>query len=567
MPTLSWLNKNEAITASKRSAYRLLKENPIYSYGDLDTDNLLIHGDNLEALKALMPFYAGNIKCIVIDPPYNTKNAFEHYDDNLEHSKWLSLIYPRLELLHDLLNEAGTLWVTIGDDQNHYLKVILDEIFGRENFLNQISAKMKQTSGASGGGEDKKLKKNIEYVLVYAKDIKSFTQFRPHYEYENLFDYITRMRRQGKSWKYTRAIIDFGYSRHLNTIKDGSGKSIEIYEHKQVKVMSVTTLARDYGLSEEEAYIKFFDLIFRDTNAQSSIRSRVQEATKNSEADFFSIKYVPRSGRYKGQEITLYYKGRNRDLIAWLSDIAVKENGSVLRKEKLGTLWEGFPLNNLTKEGGVRFPGGKKPEELIRRIIELASDTGDLVLDSFLGSGTTAAVAQKLNRRFIGVEIGEHAKTHCLPRLKKVVDGEQGGISNALNWQGGGGFRFCELGETVFDQYGCLNSEINFQTLASHVWYLETHTTLNQVKQSPFLGIHNNIAYYLLYNGILGDRRVNGGNVLTSRVLSCLPNIHEFLNDDVRKIVIYGESSRLGESRLKRANITFKQIPYDVSAI
>jgi adenine-specific DNA-methyltransferase len=205
-----------------------------------------------------------------------------------------------------------------------------------------------------------------------------------------------------------------------------------------------------------------------------------------------------------------------------------------------------------------------KPERLLKRVIEAASNTGDIVLDSFLGSGTTAAVALKMGRRFIGIEIGEHAITHCQPRLKKVVDGEQGGISKSVNWQGGGGFRFYQLGQTVFDEYGCLNADIKFPTLAAHIWYLETKTPLNKQIPSAYLGSHNDIAYYLLYNGILGDKRPQGGNVLTSKVLDVLPEITKHQD---KQIVIYGESTRLGESRLKQANITFKQIPYDVSAL
>jgi len=207
--------------------------------------------------------------------------------------------------------------------------------------------------------------------------------------------------------------------------------------------------------------------------------------------------------------------------------------------------------------------GTPKPERLIERVIHLATNESDLVLDSFLGSGTTSAVAKKMKRQFIGIEIGEHAQTHCQPRLKKVVDGEQGGISKAVNWKGGGGFRFYQLGQTVFDEFGCLSKEIKFPTLAAHIWYLETKNTLMMQEQSPFLGVYHDTAYYLLYNGILGDRKPQGGNVLTSKILSSLPEIENHKG----KIVIYGETTRLGDARLEQANITFKQIPYDVGAL
>ncbi|TOD07985.1 hypothetical protein CGJ73_21540 [Vibrio parahaemolyticus] len=203
-----------------------------------------------------------------------------------------------------------------------------------------------------------------------------------------------------------------------------------------------------------------------------------------------------------------------------------------------------------------------KPEKLISKVLSIATNEGDLVLDSFLGSGTTAAVAHKMNRNYIGIEIGEHATTHCQLRMRKVIDGEKGGISQSSNWQGGGGFRFYKLDEAVFDEYGCLNTGIKFPTLATHIWYLETKTPLGNKVDTPLLGVHNDTAYYLLYDGILGDRRPAGGNVLTSKVLNNLPDI-----DKHERIVIYGESSRLGEARLKQANITFKQIPYDVGTL
>ena len=204
-----------------------------------------------------------------------------------------------------------------------------------------------------------------------------------------------------------------------------------------------------------------------------------------------------------------------------------------------------------------------KPEKLLERIIHIATHKGDLVLDSFAGSGTTGATAQKMGRQWIMVEIGDHARSHIVPRLRKVSDGNDSiGITETCQWQGGSGFRFYKLGEAVFDEYGCLNTDIKFPTLASHIWYLETKTPLGITADTPLLGVHNDTAYYLLYNGILGDRRPAGGNVLTSKVLNNLPDI-----DKHERIVIYGESSRLGEARLKQANITFKQIPYDVGTL
>jgi len=204
--------------------------------------------------------------------------------------------------------------------------------------------------------------------------------------------------------------------------------------------------------------------------------------------------------------------------------------------------------------------GTPKPERLIQRIIHIASNPGDLILDSFLGSGTTAAVAQKMNRSYIGIEMGEHAVTHCQPRMQKVVDGEQGGISKSVEWQGGGGFKFYRLGETVFDEFGFINPNIKFAALASHLWYMETHQPLPETSTSPLLGIQNGTAYYLLYNGILGDKRPQSGNVLTGPILDLLP-----AHDGPK--VIYGEATRFGEQRLASEGIIFKQIPYDIKAV
>ena len=445
MATLNWIGKGQ----NPKLEPRILIEDPDKSYGDKSSDNMLIHGDNLLALKALEQDYSGKIKCIYIDPPYNTGQAFDHYDDGIEHSLWLSLMKERFTILKNLLDDKGTFFCQLNDDEQAYGKVLLDEVFGRQNFLNQISVKMKQTSGASGGGEDKKLKKNIEYILIYTKDLNSFVKFNDIYEEQNLFELINEMRDSGKSWKYTRVLLDIGEREYFKEIIDGSNQPIKIYKHKKVLIKSIKELMEKENLSEEQCYYKYYDKIFRDTNAQSSIRTRVIDATEN-DSEFISIDYIPVSGKSKGVLTTLYYKGSKKDLIAWLRDVAVKRGSTLFKSEKIGTFWDGFPLNNLTKEGGVLFPNGKKPEALIKRILDLATTDGDFVLDSFLGSGTTCAVAHKMGRKYIGIELGNHAITHCLPRLKAVSDGsDQGGISKIVNWKGGGGFKFYNLAPTL----------------------------------------------------------------------------------------------------------------------
>ncbi len=200
-----------------------------------------------------------------------------------------------------------------------------------------------------------------------------------------------------------------------------------------------------------------------------------------------------------------------------------------------------------------------KPEKLLQRIFDLASFQDDFVLDSFLGSGTTAAVAHKMGRRYIGIEMGEHAVTHCAPRLRKVIEGEQGGISEAVGWKGGGGFRFYRLGDPVFDEAGHISPGIRFAPLAAHVWFIETGVPFTGGANSPLLGVHDGTAYYLLYNGILGDKRPDGGNVLTAKILAALPPF------DGPKI-IFGEGCRMSAGRLENERITFRQIPYEIKA-
>lgn len=452
---------------------RILIEDPEKSYhadkrvSDNDIfDNMLIHGDNLLALKALEQDYAGRVKCIYIDPPYNTGNAFEHYDDGLEHSIWLSLMRERFEVLKRLLTKDGTFFCQLSDDEMAYAKVLLDEVFGRSNFINQVSVEMKLTAGASGGGEDKRLKKNIEFILVYANDYNCFKKFNDVYEYKDLIPLIEAMEEEGSSWKYTSILLGTGDFVEERIIEDGSGDPIVVKKYKNILRTTVSALERK-GKSKEDIYFNNFENIFSDTNAQTSIRTRIINEFKSLNNDELLVaSYTPKSGRDKGQIVSHYYISPSIRRVIWLKDSAEKRKGSIVKREKIGTYWYGFPLNNLTKEGNVKFPNGKKPEALLHQILELATNPGDLVLDSFLGSGTTAAVAHKMGRRWIGIELGEHCDTHCVPRLKKVIDGEDaGGITKSANWRGGGGFRYYNLAPSLvkFDEWGnpVINKDFN----------------------------------------------------------------------------------------------------------
>ena len=250
MPILEWLGKNEAVKSADKVPYKLLKVNEELSYGD-KTENMIIKGDNLEALKALLPYYKGQVKCIYIDPPYNTGSAFEYYDDNLEHSQWLSLMYPRLELLRELLTEDGTIWIQIDDDEFHYLKVICDEVFGRVNFINTISVNMKNIAGASGGGEDKRIKKNVEFILVYAKNYRTINSFKPVYKYSPIYKLVEEYRDEGKSWKYTSALTNEGDKIYIGSTVDGDGNEIKIFERLNYEIKSIGSIIRDENISEK----------------------------------------------------------------------------------------------------------------------------------------------------------------------------------------------------------------------------------------------------------------------------------------------------------------------------
>ena len=468
---LTWIGKGE----EPKLEPRILIENPEYSYGDPDSENMLIHGDNLLALKALEQDYAGKVKCIYIDPPYNTGNAFEHYDDGVEHSVWLNLMNQRLKLLKNLLSKDGAIFVQIDDEEAAYLKVLLDEVFGRQNFINTVSVNMKNIAGASGGGEDKKLKKNVEYIHIYAKDYLSLPNFKGIFDYVPIAELVESYRQEGKSWKYTSILFFEGEKVYVGSTVDGDQNEIKIYARKNPIFKSINQVIREEGISEKEAYFKYSHKIFEAKDAQSSIRQRIILAREELgiTEDLVSIEYVPKTGKNKGQLYEQFYKGNQCRLFAWLSDIGESIDGVLYKKNRLGTYWDATStINNLTKEGGVQFPNGKKPESLIGRIIEMCTDENDFVLDSFLGSGTTAATALKMRRKFIGVELGEHSKTHCYPRLIKVIKGEDpGGITKPQNWQGGGGFKFYTLAPSLLkqDKFGnwVISQEYNADMLAA----------------------------------------------------------------------------------------------------
>lgn len=348
----------------------------------------------------------------------------------------------RLEIAKELLTDDGVIFVQCDDNEQAYLKVLMDEIF-KNNFLNTISVKAKVSAGASGGGEDKRIKKNIEYIHCYYNN--SFVVFNDVFKETEIVSYIERIKNDNKSFKYTQVLVSTGKKKYLKTAKDGSGEDIKIYKHSDVLTKTVAQIVKEEKIPPKIVYKKYFDKIFTTTNAQSSIRQKVWDATGDNN-NFYSIEYVPKSGRNKGKLTTQYYTGNKKVLLIWLSDTAfIDKKGNVIKKEKYGTFWDGIDYNNLNKEGATIFPSGKKPEQLVQRIIDMSTEKDDIVLDYHLGSGSTCAVAHKMGRQYIGIEQIDYGENDSVVRLKNVINGDESGVSKIVGWKNGGEFVYCEL--------------------------------------------------------------------------------------------------------------------------
>ncbi|RXZ64250.1 site-specific DNA-methyltransferase [Pelagerythrobacter rhizovicinus] len=534
------MTRGEDVRAAADVPYRLLETVPSLDGGDAATGNMLIQGDNLDALKALLPYYKGAVKCIYIDPPFNTGEAFENYDDNLEHSVWLGLMYPRLALLREFLADDGTLIVHLDANEIAYATVILDEIMGRKNRTYFVTFKQSAPKGHKTINPG--LVTTANYIVIYAKNKN---EWKPGRSYaarprdKRYSSFIENFDEDMQDWRLIT--VNKAFCKHFDFRTLGEAKKV---------------LGQGFESKIERFVLDHADRVVQpvrpDTSQVAKETQEIIELSERNPSDTFLIK--------RDDKLPIVLRGGQR----WLfySSKLRMIDGRYTTGEALSNIWDDLLSNNIHNEGDVRFPKGKKPEALIRRILELFSVRGDLVLDSFLGSGTTAAVAHKMGRRWIGIEMGEHAVTHCKPRLDKVIAGEQGGVSEAVGWAGGGGYRFYRLGAAVFDSEGHIADGIAFRTLAAHVWFSETGTPFIGTADTPVLGVHDGIAYALLYNGILGDRSVSGGNVLTAALLARLREESGWHGP----ITVYGEWSKLGAARLAEAGVTFKQTPYDVRA-
>lgn len=408
---LTWIGKGN----EPKLEPRILIEDPNKSFGDPKSENMLIHGDNLLALKALEQQFSGQIKCVCVDPPYNTGSAFEHYDDGVEHSQWLSLMKPRIEILRNLLCDEGSIWICVDDNEAHYLKVMCDEIFGRRNFVATIIWHKKHTRS----NDAKWLSDNHDFILCFAKDKEKWKR--------NLLPRTE----EG----------DSGYSNIDNDPRGvwASGpchaKTPSDKTYFEITTPSGRKILPPAGTSWRFSKEKFEELI-KDNRIYFGV----------------SGNNVPRYKRF----LTEVQDGLV-PLTIWFKD-EVGDNQEAKKEVKA------FNAKNVFST--------PKPERLIERILQISTHPNDFVIDSFLGSGTTSAVAHKMKRRWIGVELGEHAVTHCLPRLQQVVTGQdKGGISEAVNWKDGGGFKFYTLAPSLVqkDKYGTeiINPQYNANMLAA----------------------------------------------------------------------------------------------------
>ena len=489
---LTWIGKEDEPLAIEP---RLLLDTPEYSFGDVETGtlpngkpwpgNMLIHGDNLLALRALEENFKGAVKCIYIDPPYNTGNAFEHYDDSVEHSLWLSLMQRRIQLLYDLLAKDGVLFINLDENEHAYCKIICDEIFGRSNYIGDLIWQKRK----GGGNDSRYIAIDHDYILVYAKNKSK--EVHPRWYVSQSYEYQKRYKE-----------IDENGNRYFwdTVARNGLKNSIPV----TIKCPDGTVLK------------------INSQKSQATIEDGLKDGTVR----------LTRSKKGWTLHHRVYMSG-NQVLRSILTDVGTNKSAG----DESVILFGKNPFD---------YP---KPEALIDKILELTTKPGDLVLDSFLGSGTTAAVAHKMGRRWIGVELGDHAYTHCAVRMKKVIEGEQGGISKSHNWQGGGGFKFYELAPSLLnkDKYGNLviNKDYNADMLAAAM-----------AKHQGFTFSPDAELYWKQGRSSEHDFIFTTTQLITAEMLE---TIHDQLGEDESLLICCTKFQP--ECRNKYSNITIKKIP------
>lgn len=518
---LIWIGKDEEIKLEPR----ILVEDPQKSYGDPKAENMLIHGDNLLALKALEQDFAGKIKCIYIDPPYNTGAAWEHYDDSKEHSLWLSMMNGRLLALKKLLRNDGCIFIHIDNSEQAYLKVMCDEIFGRNNFITTFSIQVRHQGRMLKG--DKDIHDVVEYVHMYKKSNDFLIRKKQKDEKENnLEEYEYRVRELTAGRKVLLG-----------------AKECLIFKSGEFEVER---------LSESDQNFKKINIRGGLREGNSSGRFYVAHIENRIATDGFNALYrVPDMGDdYLGYR---YFLSRETE------------------KKKNGHYFQGVPLTRISSkelpypsyfdfskefnrvgyEGVVQFRNSKKPEALIKHFFEIANvQQGDWVLDSFLGSGTTAAVAQKSGYKWIGVELGQHAYTHCLPRLQAVVDGHDSeGITQQTAWEGGGGFKFYALAPSLLrkDKFGnwVIDEKYNANMLAAAMCKHEGFKFFPDAEIYWKQGKSTETDYIFVTTGFI--------------TVEQLDKIHEEMKNGESLLIC--TKSFAPECKERHSNITIKKIP------
>lgn len=589
MPTLNWIGKEAVEHHHKEVPYRLIHCDGELSAGDPDAGNLLVQGDNLEALKALLPYYGGEVKCIYIDPPYNTGNEDWHYNDNnnhpeikawlnkavgkeaedlSRHDKWLCMMYPRLRLLRDFLRADGLILISVDDNEVQALRFLMDELFGRSRFVAQF---VWNTDGHTDNQFP--IKVNHEYVVCYSKN-PSATKFGyvidPNTREEsNLWAGFAEnsITKNGPRNPPSEILLPIGFP-----IQDQDGIiPASVIPHGLVEAMEVEGLSSN-PLKRRFPGVQFplrlDNMIFEDGRLTTPCRVFSGWANANKLRAFIENDCKPiseddgeKTRFYLSPTGVIYYRkekeGTARNIVSVLRNFSTTE--------KMRSEIESMGLS-------FTYP---KPKELMKYLLRVSSGPDDLILDSFAGSGTTGQAVLEINtedasnRKFILVELDERvASTVTAPRLGKVISGYLRHDNPKDSVDGvGGGFRYCRLGVPLFNEFGDIDISVSFPDLAAHVFFSETGAPIPAKAKghSPYLGKHGDKVVYLLFaSGQEGMPREAAGNVLTPDALANLPAPPDGF-EGLR--VVYAEGCTVSPDRMKAEGVVFKQIPYQIAGV
>lgn len=585
---LTWIGKGK----EPKLEPRILIEDPTKSYGDPNSENILIHGDNLLALKALEQGFTGQIKCVYIDPPFNTGAAFEHYDDGIEHSLWLDLMYRRINILYTLLHKTGSIFIHLDDNEVDYCKLLLDDVFGRENFINRITIEARSPSAFSTVNPG--VFKSSEYILWYAKDKQSWESrsMRIPSTRDSAYNkYILNRSEDETTWKFAslkQVFLERMNEDRLDIIdkflqdiyQQGKGMSkpqlsnlivsifplhllfniklvsnylwsklkLDSYEEFWSSVYMYILEKCSYNYSEKDLDEFVFanaDSVFRET--EISDEGAGKETVDLKYKSLEQVGKVLKLERSNGLDTVFILNGKQ---ISFYKKNVETVDGKLTSTRLLTNVWSDISWEGIASEGGVKFKKGKKPERLLKRCLELTTNTGDFVLDSFLGSGSTAAVAHKLKRKWIGIELGEHALTHCYPRLTRIIDGnDKTGITDIAGWQGGGGFKFYTLASSLIqkDKYG--NDVIN-------PGYNATMLAAAMAKQEGFQYAPDECIYWKQGKSSEKDYIFTTTQFITVEMLD---KLHDEMKPDESLLICCKSFKK--ECERRHSNITIKKIP------